>query len=127
MATYGNKLDPYHSVRKALGLKGNRQSIVRTNNPSTIDATIRFPDLDTNDVIVPGTARIAFSIAPDGGEDDNCTVINNLGRAIVKNISAKQEGKEVLCLDDADIYLCYKDLWLTDEERKNAVYCGIPI
>jgi len=38
MSTYGNKLDPHRSVRAALGLKGNRQSIVVTNNPSTIDA-----------------------------------------------------------------------------------------
>jgi len=28
----------------------------------------------------------------------------------------KLEGKEVLCLDNADIYLCYKDFWLTDKE-----------
>jgi len=77
----------------AVGLKGNRQSIVVTNNPSTIDAnqtlTVRFPNLGTNDVIVPGTARIAFNIVLDGGKD------NNLGRAIVKKISVKLEGKEV--------------------------------
>ena len=77
MATYGNKLDHYCSVRTALGLKGNRQSTVVTNNPSTIDAnqtlTVRFPNLGTNDVIVPGTARIAFNIVLDGGEDDNRT------------------------------------------------------
>ena len=116
-------------MRTTLGLKGNRQSIVVTNNPSTIDAnqtlTVRFPNLGTNDVIVPGTARIAFNIVLDDVEDDNCTVVNNLGRAIVKKISVKLEGKEVLCLDDADIYLCYTDLWLTDKERKNAAYYGI--
>jgi len=116
-------------VRTAIGLKGNRQSIVVTNNPSTIDAnqtlTVRFPNLGTNDVIVPGTARLASNIVLDGSEDDNRTVVSNLGRAIVKKISVKLKGKEVLCLDDADIYLCYKDLWLTDKERKNAAYYGI--
>jgi len=60
----------------------------------------------------------------DRGEDENRTVVNNLERAVVK-ISVKLEGKEVLCLDDADIYLCYKDLWLTDKKRNNAVYYGI--
>ena len=77
MTTYGNKLDPYRSERTALGLKGNRQSIVVTNNPSTIDPNqtliVWFPNLGTNDVIVPGTARIAFNIVLDGGEDDNRT------------------------------------------------------
>jgi len=56
---------------------------------------------------------------------DNRTVVNNLGRAIVNKISVKLEGKEVLCLGDADIHRCYKDLWLTDKERKNAAYYGI--
>jgi len=46
-------------------------------------------------------------------------------RTIVKKISIELEGKEVLCLDDVDIYLCYKDLCLTDKEKKNAAYCGI--
>ena len=38
MTTYGNRLDPHRSEQTALGLKGIRQSIVVTNNPSTIDA-----------------------------------------------------------------------------------------
>jgi len=61
-------------VRTALGLKVNRHGIVVTTNPSTIDAnqalTIRFPNLGTNDAIVPGTARIAFNIVLNGSEDD---------------------------------------------------------
>jgi len=129
MATFGDKLDPYHSARTAFGVKGNRQSIVVTNNPSTIDAnqilTIRFPNLGADDVIIPGTARLAFNIALHSGTDANRTVVNNLGRAIVKKISVKLEGQEVMSLDDADIYLCYHDLWMADKERLNAAYYGI--
>ena len=51
-----------------MGVKGNRQSYIVTNNPSSIDAnellTVRFPNLHANDVIVPGTARLAFNITP---------------------------------------------------------------
>jgi len=115
----------------AYGVKGNRQKIVVTNNPSTIDAnqilTIRFPNLGENDVIVPGTVRLAFNIMLNGGTDANCTTVNNLGRAIVKKISVKLEGQEVMSLDDADIYLCYRDLWMTDKERLNAAYYGIHV
>jgi len=104
-------------VRTALGLKGNRQSIVVTNNPSTIDAnqtlTVRFPNLGTNDVIVPDTARIAFNIVLDGGEDDNRTVVNNLGRAIVKKIYVKLEGNAVSHTDENQLNVackyCQKD------------------
>ena len=86
-------------------MKGNRQGIVVTNNPSTIDAnqilTIRFPNLEENDVIIP-----AFNITLNGDTDANQTIVNNLGRALVKKISVKLEGQEVMSLDDADIYLC---------------------
>ena len=124
MSTCGNKLDPHRSVRKAFSLKGIRQSIVVSNNPSTIDAnhflTVSFPNLGANDVIVPGTARIAFNITLNSDTDANRTVVNNLGRAIVKKISVKLEGNEVFSLDDADIYLCYKDLWKTDNNNNNS-------
>jgi len=43
----GRKLNPYRQLRSALGVKGIRQSVVTTNNPSTIDQnqmlTVRFP------------------------------------------------------------------------------------
>jgi len=32
-----------------------------------------------------------------------------------------------MSLDDADIYLCYRDLWVTDKERLNAAYYGIHV
>ena len=105
MTTFGNKLDPHYSARTAYGVKGNRQGIVVTNNPSTIDAnqilTIRFPNLGENDVIIPGTARLAFNITLNGDTDANHTIVNNLGRALVKKISVKLEGQEVMSLDDA--------------------------
>ena len=98
-----------------------------TNNPSTIDAnqilTVPFPNVGENDVIVLGTARFAFNIELNGGTDANRTVVNNL----VKKISMKFEGQEVMSLDDADIYLCYRYLWMTDKERVNAAYYGIHV
>ena len=58
-------VDPHYSAHTAYGVKDNRQGIVVTNNPSTIDVnqilTIRFPNLGENDVIIPGTARLAFN------------------------------------------------------------------
>ena len=37
MSSYGSKLDPYRKLRESRGVKGIRQSVVITNNPSTID------------------------------------------------------------------------------------------
>ena len=43
----GDKLNPQRSYRKGFALKGLRQHIIKTNNPSTIGPgellTVRFP------------------------------------------------------------------------------------
>ena len=66
MSSYGDKLNPYRKLRGPRCVKGIRQSVVITNNPSTIDQNqqllVRFPNLSNNDVIVPRTARLAFEI-----------------------------------------------------------------
>ena len=128
MSVYGDKLNPYRAIRKPLGVKGNRTSIVVTNNPSTIDEkqllTVRFPNLGEDDVIVPCTTRLAFNIELEA-TDKNRTIVKNLGRAIVKKISIKLDGNEVSCIDDADIFYVYKDLWLPVKERENSHYQGI--
>ena len=130
MATeYGHKLNPYRKLRKARGIKGIRQTLYNTHVPATIGEngilTVRFPDLGPNDVIVPGTAKLSFKIELTSATDANRKIVNNLGRAIVSKIEVKLEGKSVYVLDDADIFLCYQDLWKTSEERENAAYQGI--
>ncbi len=128
MTTYGRKLNPYRHLREPLGVKGIRQSITIPNNPSTIDQTqqllVRFPDLGASDLIVPGTARLAFTIKLTS-TDDNRKVVQNLGRAIVKKMCIKISGNEIMSIDDADVYHIYSDLWKTQQERNNLVYQGI--
>ncbi|MES9897342.1 MAG: hypothetical protein ABW141_20905, partial [Candidatus Thiodiazotropha endolucinida] len=58
-------------------------------------------------------------------DDANRTVVQNLGRAIVKKTAVKISGNEVLSIDDSDVYHCYNDLWKTASERKNDHYQGI--
>ena len=52
-------------------------------------------------------------------------IVNNLGRAIVSRIDVLLEGRSIYTLNDADVFLCYQDLWKTSKERENAVYQGI--
>ena len=127
-SNFGRKLNHYRKLRDPLGIKGARHSVVITNNPSSIDQNqqllVRFPNLGSYDVIVPGTARLAFTIILTS-TDDNRTVVQNLGRAVVKKTTIKISGNEVLSIDDSDIYHCYLDLWKTTRERENAQYQGI--
>ena len=126
---FGYKLDPNRKLRKHKGIKGTRRSIVNTYNPNTIDEggilTVRFPDLSRNDVIVPGSAKLSFKITLNSDDDANRTIVNNLGRAIVSKLEVKLEGQSVYTLNNSDIFHCYQDLWMTKNERGNAVLQGI--
>lgn len=128
MSTYGTKLNPYRQIREPRGVKGIRQSVVITNNPSTIDQNqqllVRFPNLSNNDVIVPGTTRLAFEIELNS-TDKNSTIYQNIGRSIIKKTTIRISGNEVMSIDDSDIYHCYVDLWKSPTERMNMAYQGI--
>ena len=126
---YGNKLNPEHSLRTAKGIKGTRQKVIVTHNPSEINQNqlllVRFPNLGTDDVIVPGTANLSFNIELTSTADPKRTLVSNIGRAIIKKLAVKFEGNEILSIDDFDIFACYWDLWKTKLEKKNAIRQGI--
>ena len=127
-SAFGNKLNPYRRLRDPLGVKATRQTVVVTNNPATVDQNqqllVRFSNLGADDVIVPGTARLAFTISLSS-TDANRTLVQNIGRAICKRVTIRFSGNEVMSIDDSDVYYCYQDLWKTTRERENAQYQGI--
>ena len=126
---YGTKLNPERSLRTAKGIKGTRQKVIISHNPTEIDQNqlllIRFPNLSSEDVIVPGTVNLSFNIELTSTADANRTLVSNIGRAIVKKLAVKFEGNEILSVDDFDIFACYRDLWKTRSEKRNAVRQGI--
>ena len=116
-----------YKIRKNYG-EGEAQYCSITNNPTTISATenlsVKFKNLARDEVIVPGTSRLAFNIELTG-TDVNKTIVQNIGRAIVQRITIRIAGNPIQTIECADIYYCYEDLWKTTHERKNAVYQGI--
>ena len=126
---YGNKLNPERSLRTAKGIKGTRQKVIFTHNPSEIDQNqlllVRFPNLGSDDVIIPGMANLSFNIELASTADPKRTLVSNRGRAIIKKLAAKFEGNEILSIDDFDIFACYRDLWKTKLEKKNTIRQGI--
>ena len=129
-SAYGRKLNPHRRLRDPLGAKGVRQSVVVTNNPSTINQNqqllVRFPNLGAHDVIAPGTGQLAFTVSLTS-TDANRTVVQNIGHAIVKKTTIKISRNEVLSIDDSDVYGCYWDLWRTAQKRSNSQYQGIDL
>ena len=129
MSEYGSKLNPERSLRVAKGIKGTKQKVIISHNPTEIDENqlllVRFPNLASDDVIVPETANLSFNIELTSTADPNRTLVSNIGRAIVKKLAVKFEGNEILSVDDFDIFACYRDLWKTSSEKRNAVRQGI--
>ena len=124
----GNKLNPQRSYRKGFALKGLRQHIIKTNNPSTIGPgellTMRFPDLKENQVIIPSTTKLTFNTTL-AGTDVNRTLVKNLGRDIIRKLVVKLDGNEIISIDDYDVLFSYIDSWKTATKRRNAVFQGI--
>ena len=124
----GDKLDPQRSYRQGFALKGIRQHIIKTNNPSAVDPdellTIHFPDLKENQVIIPATTKFTFNISLSG-TDANKTSVKNLSRNIIRKLVVKLESNEIISTDDCDIFYSYYDCWNSTTERCNVVFQGI--
>ena len=86
---------------------------------------VKFPNLASDDIIVPGMMNLSFNIELTSAADPNRTLVSNIGRAIVQKLEVKFEGKEILCIDNFDIFACYRDLWKAKSEKINAVRQGI--
>ena len=84
------------SLRTAHGIEVTRQEVIVTYNPNGIDQNqlplVRFPNLGSDDLIVPGTANFSFNITLDSTADKNRALVSNIGRAIVKKLAVKFEG-----------------------------------
>ena len=122
-------MNPGTSLRTPKGIKGTRQKVIVTHNPSNIDQAqellVRFPNLGSDDVIIPGMEKLSFNVELTSPIDTNRTLVSNIGRAIVKNLAVKFEGNEIMSVDDFDVLACYRDLWKTKKEKRNAIHQGI--
>ena len=129
MEKYRKQLKPDRSLRTPNGIEGIRQKVIATHNSSEIDQNqlllVRFPNLGRDDVIIPRTANLHFNIELTSTADPNRTLVSNIGRAIIKKLAVKYEGNEMLSIDNYDVFACYRDLWKTKSEKRNAIRQGI--
>ena len=112
---YGKRLNLECFLRTPKGIKGARQKVIVTHNPSEIDQAqellVRLPNLGSDDVIIPGTANLRFNIELTSAVDANRTLVSNIGRAIIKQLAVKFEGNEIMSVDDFNVLACYRDLY----------------
>ena len=126
---YGKRLNPECPLRTPKGKEGTRQKVIVTHNPSKIDQAqellVRFPNLSSDDMIIPGTANLSVNIELTSTVDANRTLVSNIGRAIIKKLAVKFDGNEIMSVDNFDVLACYRDIWKTNSEKRNAIQQGI--
>ena len=126
---YGKQLNPERSLRTPKRIKRTRQKVIVTHNSSEIGQNqgllVRFPNVGSNDVIIPGMVNLSFNIELSSTADLYRTLVSNIDRAIMKKLAVRFEGNEIMSIDDYDIFACYRDLWKTASEKKYAIHQGI--
>ena len=66
-------------------------------------------------------ANVSFNIELTSAIDANRTLVSNIGRTIVKKLAVKFERNEIMSVDNFDVFACYRDLWKTESEKRNAI------
>ena len=79
---YGNKLNPECHLRITRGIKGTRQKVIITHNPSDIDQNqllmVKLLKLGSYDIVIPGTTNLFFNIELLSKEDLKKTLVSNI-------------------------------------------------
>ena len=70
-------------------------------------------------------AKLRSTVELTSAVVENRTLVSNIGRAIIKKLAVKFEGNEIMSADNFDMLECYRDLWKTKSEKRNAIHQGI--
>ena len=122
MSVYG-ELDPMVKHRTQFAFKGKREHISKVNIPNTAHPNqhinIEIPHGSRDHVIVPDTVKITFNLDIEL-KDKARSVVNNVGRALVKKKVLMLGSKDIDPINNSDIFDTYKDLYLSKKNEKRS-------
>ena len=126
--TISEKIDPNRMPKKPFGLKAESTLQRATFTPSTANPGeilyINIPKLSGNNVIVPNSVKLAFDLELQNAEVDD-TVVNNLGRNLVRNFKVLLGGEVVQDTMRHDLFSTFHDSFLPNTERTKRLRQGI--
>ena len=85
---------------------------------------MEIPAGSRDQIIVPDTLKITFNLEVES-KDKTRSVVNNVGRALVKKKVLMLGSKEIDTVNQSYIYDTYKDLYLSKLERDEKLLQGI--
>ena len=129
MSIYG-ELDSLVEHRTQFAFKDKREHISKVNIPNIAHPGqhihIEIPHGSRDDVIITDTVKITFNLDNES-TDKSRSVVNNVGRALVKNNVLMLGSKNIDTINNSDIYDTYKDLYLSKKEREEKLLQGIQL
>ena len=127
MSVYG-ELDPMVEHRTQFAFKDKREHIAKVNIPNIAypsqHTDIDIPQGSRDHVIIPDTMKITFN-RDITSTDKARSVVNNVGRALVKKKVLMLGSKDIDTINNSDIYNTFKDLYLSEKEREEKLLQGI--
>jgi len=125
--TYGDKLNPYRQPKVQNALRAKHLHHRISHNPSSAKPNetlyVRLPKLHENILFVPGSIYLTCDIVLSG--HDNNYLVNNVSRALIRKFVVKIGGEIVFDLNNYNMFMTYKDLWMNKNQRQNMIYQGI--
>ena len=114
-----NTLDPRRLPRKTKALKADRTVHRITFNPSSAKSGetlyVTMPKLGEGMVFVPYSTFLRFNLTIEMGQANN-TVVQNVGRNLVRNVKVIFGGKTIADVERADPYGAYHDMVTCEED-----------
>ena len=127
MSIYG-ELDPVIEHRTQFAFKGKREHIAKVNMSNIAQPNqhinIDIPHGSRDHEIVPDTVKITFNLDITSA-DKAGSVVNNVGRAVMKKKVLILGSKDISTINNSDVYDTYKDLYLSWKEREEKLRHGI--
>ena len=127
MSIYG-ELDPMVKHRTQFAFKGKRENISKVNILNIAypnqHIDIDIPHDSRDHVIIPDTVKIMFNLDIES-TDKARSVVNNVGKALVKKKVLMLGSTDIDTINNSDIYDTYKDLYLSEKEREEKLLQGI--
>ena len=85
---------------------------------------VEIPHGSRDHVTTPDTVKITFNLDIES-TDKARSVVNNVGRALVKKKVLMLDSKDIDTTNNSDIFDTYKDLYLSEKEREEKLLQGI--
>ena len=126
MSIYGNILNPDKTFMLRNGVKSEKLHVKLTHNPSSVSPNetikVTLPKLQRNDVLIPESLKLTF----DFGTTEN-DFVNNLASSLITKYAVKVGGHTIIDVNNYDVLMVYKDLWLSKADREDMYAAGIQV